>query len=585
MENVDIAKIFEEIADLLEIRGEKQDAFRVRSYRNAALIIGGFPESMRSIAERDEKELENIKGIGKSIHEKIVEILKTGKCKFHEELLKAMPPGVLELLMVSGVGPKKAQLLYKELGIKSVEELEKAAKEGKLRNLEHMGEKTEEKILKAVNELKSRSGRFRLSLALSYAEPLIAYLKKTPGVIEIEPAGSLRRWKDTIGDVDILVTSKKDAPVIDRFVKYPEIKEVIAKGETKSTVTLKNGLQVDVRVLDEKSFGAALQYFTGSKAHNIAIRDRAKKMGLKVSEYGVFREKPAPEGFNQGTEKWVAGRTEEDVYKAVGLKWIPPELRENTGEIEAAEKGNLPNLIELTDIKGDLHVHTNESDGIHTLEEMAAYAMQKNYEYIAITEHSKAVGIARGLDEERVLKQIKDIDRINKQLKGFRILKGIEVDIKADGSLDLKDDVLKRLDVVVGAVHSKFNMTQEEMTERLIKAMATGLVNIIAHPTGRIVGVREPYPVDSARLMNAAKEHGVILELNSYPDRLDLNDSYCRLAKDMGVMVAISTDSHNRLHMDNIRFGIHTARRGWLEKKDVLNTRPLTEVLKILKRQ
>jgi len=574
VENADIAKIFEEIADLLEIKGE--NLFRVRSYRNAALIIGGFPESMRSIAERDEKELENIKGIGKSIHEKIVEILKTGKCKFHEELLKAMPPGVLELLMVSGVGPKKAQLLYKELGIKSVEELEKAAKEGKLRNLEHMGEKTEEKILKAVNELKSRSGRFRLSLALSYAEPLIAYLKKTPGVIEIEPAGSLRRWKDTIGDVDILVTSKKDAPVIDRFVKYPEIKEVIAKGETKSTVTLKNGLQVDVRVLDEKSFGAALQYFTGSKAHNIAIRDRAKKMGLKVSEYGVFNEK---------TDKWIAGEREEDVYRAVGLPWIPPELRENMGEIEAAEKGNLPNLIELTDIKGDLHVHTNESDGIHTLEEMAAYAMHKGYEYIAITEHSKAVGIARGLDEERVLKQIKEIDRINKQLKGFRILKGIEVDIKSDGSLDLKDDVLKRLDVVVGAVHSKFNMTQEEMTDRLIKAIATGLVNIIAHPTGRIVGVREPYPVDSARLMNAAREHGVILELNSYPDRLDLNDSYCRLAKDMGVMVAISTDSHNRLHMDNIRFGIHTARRGWLEKKDVLNTRPLTEVLKILKKQ
>src|SRR3990172_2662032 len=484
MENVDIAKIFEEIADLLEIRGEKQDAFRVRSYRNAALIISGYPESMRSIAERDEKELENIKGIGKSIHEKIVEILKTGKCKFHEELLKAMPPGVLELLMVSGVGPKKAQLLYKELGIKSVEELEKAAKEGKLRNLEHMGEKTEEKILKAIGELKSRKGRFRLSLALSYAEPLIAYLKKTPGVIEIEPAGSLRRWKDTIGDVDILATSKKDAPVIDRFVKYPEIKEVIAKGETKSTVTLKNGLQVDVRVLDEKSFGAALQYFTGSKAHNIAIRDRAKKMGLKISEYGVFEEK---------TGKKVAGENEEDVYKAVGLPWIPPELRENMGEVEAAERGKLPRLVEINDIKGDLHVHSSESDGIHTLEEMVSYAMQKKYEYIAITEHSKAVGVAHGLDDERALKQIKAIDKINIQLKGFKILKGTEVDIKADGSLDHSEEVLRQLDVVVGAIHSKFNMTVDEMTDRIIKAMSTGLINIIAHPTGRIVGVREPY--------------------------------------------------------------------------------------------
>src|SRR3990167_4207027 len=574
MENADIAKIFEEIADLLEIKND--NPFRVRSYRNAALIIGGFPESMRSIVERDEKELENIKGIGKSIHEKIVEIVKTGKCQFHDELLKELPPGLLELLEVSGIGPKKVQLLYEKLGIQSVDELENAAKKGKLRDLPHMGEKTEEKILKAIQELKSRKGRFRLSLALAYAEPLVAYLKKIPGVIQVEPAGSLRRWKDTIGDVDILVTCKKDAPVMDRFVKYPDVKEIIAKGDTKSTAILKSGLQVDVRVLDEKSFGAALQYFTGSKAHNIAIRDRAKKMGLKISEYGVFEEK---------TGKKVAGENEEDVYKAVGLPWIPPELRENMGEVEAAERGKLPRLVEPGDIKGDLHVHTNESDGIHTLEEMAAYAMHKGYEYIAITEHSKAVGIARGLDEERVLKQIKEIDRINKQLKGFRILKGIEVDIKSDGSLYLKDDVLKRLDVVVGAVHSKFNLTQEEMTDRIIKAMATGLLNIIAHPTGRIVGVREPYPVDSARLMNAAKEHGVILELNSYPDRLDLNDSYCRLAKDMGVMVAISTDSHNRLHMDNIRFGVHTARRGWLEKKDVLNTRPLTEVLKILKKQ
>lgn len=573
MENVDIAKIFEEIADLLEIKNE--NPFRVRSYRNAALIIGGFPESMRSIVERDEKELENIKGIGKSIHEKIVEIVKTGKCQFHDELLKELPPGLLELLEVSGIGPKKVQLLYEKLGIQSVDELENAAKEGKLRDLPHMGEKTEEKILKAIQELKSRSGRFRLSLALSYAEPLMTYLKKIPGVIQVEPAGSLRRWKDTIGDVDILVTCKKDAPVMDRFVKYPDVKEIIAKGDTKSTAILKSGLQIDVRVLDEKSFGAALQYFTGSKSHNIAIRDRAKKMGLKISEYGVFEEK---------TGKKVAGENEEDVYKAVGLPWIPPELRENMGEVEAAERGKLPRLVEINDIKGDLHVHSSESDGIHTLEEMVSYAMQKKYEYIAITEHSKAVGVAHGLDEERALKQIKAIDKINSQLKGFKILKGTEVDIKADGSLDHSEEVLRQLDVVVGAIHSKFNMTVDEMTDRIIKAISTGLVNIIAHPTGRIVGVREPYPVDMPRIMEAAKKYGVILELNSYPERLDLNDSHCRLAKEMGVMVAISTDSHNRLHLDYVRFGIHTARRGWLEKDDVLNTRPLKEVLKILRR-
>ena len=583
MENVDIAKIFEDIADLLEIK--KENPFRVRSYKNAALVIGGLPESVRSIVERDEKELENIKGIGKSIHEKIVEIIRTGKCKFHDELLKELPPGLLELLEVSGIGPKKVQLLYEKLGIKSVDQLEKAAKDGKLRDLPHMGEKTEEKILKAIGELKSRKGRFRLSLALSYAEPLIEYLKKIPGVAQVEPAGSLRRWKDTIGDVDILVTCKKDAPVMDRFVKYPDVKEVIAKGDTKSTVMLRSNLQVDVRMLDEKSFGAALQYFTGSKAHNIAIRDRAKKMGLKISEYGVFEVKPAPEGFNQGTEKWLAGRTEEDVYKAVGLPFIPPELRENMGEIEAAEKGKLPRLIEVHDIKGDLHVHTSESDGIHTLEEMAAYAMQKGYEYIAVTEHSKAVGIAHGLDEARVFKQIKEIDKMNSHLKSFKILKGTEVDIKADGSLDHDEEVLKQLDVVVGAVHSKFNMSAEEMTDRIEKAMSTRLINIIAHPTGRIVGAREPYPVDMKRLMQAAKKYNVMLELNSYPDRLDLNDSHCRLARDMGVMVTISTDSHNRQHLDYIRFGVHTARRGWLEKKDVLNTRPLKEVMKLLKRE
>ncbi|HCY19682.1 MAG: DNA polymerase III [Deltaproteobacteria bacterium GWC2_42_51] len=574
MENADIAKIFEEIADLLEIKND--NPFRVRSYRNAALIIGGFPESMRSIVERDEKELENIKGIGKSIHEKIVEIVKTGKCQFHDELLKELPPGLLELLEVSGIGPKKVQLLYEKLGIQSVDELENAAKKGKLRDLPHMGEKTEEKILKAIQELKSRKGRFRLSLALAYAEPLVAYLKKIPGVIQVEPAGSLRRWKDTIGDVDILVTCKKDAPVMDRFVKYPDVKEIIAKGDTKSTAILKSGLQVDVRVLDEKSFGAALQYFTGSKAHNIAIRDRAKKMGLKISEYGVFEEK---------TGKKVAGENEEDVYKAVGLPWIPPELRENMGEVEAAERGKLPRLVEINDIKGDLHVHSSESDGIHTLEEMVSYAMQKKYEYIAITEHSKAVGVAHGLDDERALKQIKAIDKINIQLKGFKILKGTEVDIKADGSLDHSEEVLRQLDVVVGAIHSKFNMTVDEMTDRIIKAMSTGLINIIAHPTGRIVGVREPYPVDMPKIIEAAKKYGVMLELNSYPERLDLNDSHCRLAKEIGVMVAISTDSHNRLHLDYIRYGIHTARRGWLEKDDVLNTRPLKEVLKILKRE
>jgi DNA polymerase (family X) len=573
MENADIAKIFEDIADLLEIKND--NPFRVRSYRNAALVISGMPESLKSIVERDERELEDMKGIGKSIHEKIVEIVITGKCRFHAELLRELPPGLLELLEVSGIGPKKVQLLYDTLGIKSVGELEEAARDGKVRSLPHMGVKTEENILKAIEELKSHKGRFRISVVLQYAESLINYLKKIPGVTAVEPAGSLRRWRDNIGDLDILVASKKNMEVMDRFVKYPDVKDVLVRGETKSTVVLRNNIQVDLRMVTEDVFGAALQYFTGSKAHNIAIRDRAKRMGLKISEYGVFDEK---------TDKLLAGRTEEDVYKAVRLSFIPPEMREDRGEIEAAEQGSLPKLIEMSDIRGDLHIHTTESDGIHTLEEMAAYAMQKKYDYIAVTDHSKALGITHGLDEARVLKQIKSIDMVNERLKGFRILRGAEVDILADGSLDLDADVLRQLDCVVGAVHSKFNMTQEEMTDRIITAMATGLVNIIAHPTGRVIAAREPYPVDMPRLMQAAKKYNVIFELNSYPERLDLNDSYLRLAKDMGVMVAISTDSHNRQHMDYMRFGVHTARRGWLENGNVLNTRPLKEVLRILKK-
>lgn len=578
MENADIAKIFHEIADLLEIKGE--NPFRVRSYRNAGLVIEGLPESVKAIVERNEKELEEIPGIGKSIHEKIVEIIKTGKCSYHQELLKEFPSGLLELLRVQGIGPKKVKLLYEELGIKGIADLEKAGEAGRLRSLPGMGEKTEANILKAIKGLKVSEGRFKIAVALSYAEPLVEYLKKTPDVFNIQPAGSLRRWKDTIGDIDILVTCKKGAPVMDRFVSYPEVESVVAKGETKSTVIFKNGLQADVRVLDKKSFGAALQYFTGSKQHNIAIRDRAKKKGLKISEYGVFREKD---------DKWVTGEKEEDVYKAVGLPWIPPEIRENRGEIEAAEKNRLPALVDIKDIKGDLHIHTKESDGSNTIEEMAEYAIKKGYQYIAITEHSKAVGIAHGLNEKRLVKQIEEIEKVNEKFKmqnaKFTVLKGTEVDIKADGSLDLDKKVLEKLDIVIGVVHSRFNMTEDEMTKRVIRAIESGAVNIIAHPTGRLIAAREPYPVNMKKLMEAAKRNNVIMELNAYPDRLDLNDIHCRLAKDIGVMVAISTDSHNKMQMENIRFGVYTARRGWLEKKDIINTRPLNDLLKILQRK
>jgi DNA polymerase (family 10) len=578
MENSEIAKIFEEIADILEIKGE--NPFRIRSYRNAALVIGGLAVSLKSIVEGGEKKLESIPGIGTSIREKVVEMLATGKCKFHEELLKELPSGLLDLLRVSGVGPKKVALLYNKVGISTVEELEKAARAHKLCGLPGMGEKSEQKILKAVQEAKRVSGRFRLSVASSIAEDYRAYMKKLKGVINVEPSGSLRRWKETIGDLDILVTCKSGVSVMDHFVNYPEVREVVAKGDTKSTVILKNGLQVDLRVLDKKSFGSALQYFTGSKAHNIAVRDRAKRMGLKISEYGVFREKG---------DKWVAGEAEEDVYRAVGLEWVPPELRENRGEIEAAEAGKLPDLVKLSHIRGDLHVHTTESDGVNTLEEMARAAMEMGYEYIGVTEHSKGLGIAHGLEEKRLLKHMEAIDRFNERLKKkgvkFRVLKGTEVDIRADGRLDYDGEILEKLDCVVGAVHSGFDMPAQEMTGRIIKGMSTGYINILAHPTGRLIETRKPYEVDMERVIYSAKKYGVFLELNSYPDRLDLNDIHCKLARDIGVLVVISTDAHNTLHLKNIVYGVHTARRGWLSKKDVLNTRPLKELLKFLGRE
>ncbi|MFQ5586115.1 MAG: DNA polymerase/3'-5' exonuclease PolX [Thermodesulfobacteriota bacterium] len=581
MENIDIARTFHDIADLLEIKGE--NPFRVRSYRNAAQVIEGLPEPIERMVKENEGRIETIPGIGKSIHEKVAEIVRTGTCQFKGELLAELPEGLLDILQLQGVGPKKVRFMYKSLGIASVDELHRAVKAHRLHDLPGMGEKSEEKILRAIKDMKKREGRFRLSLALSYAEALIEYIREIPGVIDISSAGSLRRWRESIGDIDILVTcdggSSAIEPVMERFTEYPDVADVIAAGGTKSSVLLKNGLQVDLRVLERRDFGAALLYFTGSKAHNIALRDRAKRMGLKVSEYGVFRE---------GDNGRIAGESEEEVYRAIGLEWIPPELRENRGEIEAAIDGKLPRLVERKDIRGDLHMHTKASDGGSTIEEMAGAAMARGYEYIAVTDHSRALTVARGLDEKRLLRQMDEVDRINSRFKvqgsRFRILKGMEVDIKSDGSLDLDEGLLRELDVVVAAVHSKFSMGADEMTERILTAMASGVVNIIAHPTGRIIEGRAPYPVDMKRLMEGAKRHRVTLELNSYPDRLDLNDVNLRLAKETGVMVAISTDSHSAYHLENIIYGIHTARRGWLEKKDILNTRPLKELLKILKR-
>lgn len=571
MENKGIADIFTEIADTLDILGE--NPFRVRSYHNAARTIEDMSQNVEAMVKTG-KNLEEIPGIGKSISEKIQEIVTTGKCHFLEELQAKIPKGLTELLKLEGLGPKKVKLLYGELAVDSVDRLEKAAQAGRLRALAGMGLKTEEKILKSIEQYRSGIGRFKLSLGFIYAQALLEYLGAVPGVKRLDPAGSFRRRRETIGDLDILAICSKNCKVMDRFTEYGDVAEVISKGETKSSVRLKCGLQVDVRVLDEESYGAALHYFTGSKAHNIAIRDRAKERGLKVSEYGVFRAKD---------EKRLSGGKEEDVFKAAGLPFIPPELREDRGEIQAAEKGKLPRLIELGEIRGDLQMHTSATDGKNSIAEMAQKAKEMGYAYIAITDHSKAVRVAGGLDEKGLAKQLKEIEKVNGQVPGVHVLKGVEADILPDGSLDLKDDILKECQVVIASVHSRFNMEEGEMTRRIIKAMKNPNVNILAHPTGRLILEREPYKVNLKGVFQAAIDRGVVLEINAYPDRLDLRDVDARMAKEMGAKLVISTDAHSARQLELMRFGVFTARRGWIESKDVINTLPLEELLKILR--
>ncbi len=571
LENKSIADIFTEIADILDIQGE--NPFRIRSYRNAARTVGDMSESLQDLVKTG-RNLEEIPGIGKSIHEKIVEIVKTGKCQSLEELKKKTPPGLTELLRLEGLGPKKVKLLYDGLGVDSVDRLEKAAQAGRLKDLPGMGEKTEEKILKSIEQFRAGIGRFKLSTGFTYAEALGRYLGDVPGVKRLDPAGSFRRRRETIGDLDILAICAKTSKVMDRFVTYGEVKEVISKGETKSSIRLRNGLQVDLRVLDEESYGAALHYFTGSKAHNVAIRERAKEMGLKVSEYGVFRARD---------EKRLTGAREEEVFQAVGLPFIPPELREDRGEIAAAQEGRLPRLIEPADIRGDLQMHTVATDGKNTIAEMAQKAKELGYSYLAITDHSQAVRVAGGLTEKALAKHLKEIEKISGRISGIRILKGVEVDILGDGTLDLKDDILKECEVVLGSVHSRFNMEEGEMTKRIIRALKNPCVHILAHPTGRLILEREPYKVNLKEVIQAAIDYGVVLEINAYPDRLDLRDVDARMARDMGAKLAISTDAHSTQQLELLKFGIFTAKRGWIEAKDVINTYPLDQMLKFLR--
>ena len=572
MENKTIADIFTEIADILDIQGE--NPFRIRSYRNAARTIEDMSQNLGDLVKAG-KSLEEIPGIGKSISEKIQEILSTGKCRSLEELRSQVPTGLTELLKLEGLGPKKVKILHEELKVDSVDRLEKAARAGRLRNLPGMGLKTEEKILKSIEHYRSGMGRFKLSVGFQYAEALIKHMKGTPGLKRLDPAGSFRRRRETIGDLDILAICGKGCKAMERFTGYGDVAEVLAKGETKSSIRLKCGLQVDLRVLEEESYGAALHYFTGSKAHNVAIRERAKEMGLKVSEYGVFRAKD---------EKRLSGAEEEEVFKAVGLPLIPPELREDRGEIQAAEKGKLPRLIELSQIRGDLQMHSTASDGKNSILEMAHKAKEMGYAYIAITDHSKAVRVAGGMDEKQLANHLKEIEKANSQISGVRILKGVEVDILADGTLDLKDDILEECEVVLASVHSRFNMEEGEMTRRVIKAVQNPNVKILAHPTGRLILEREPFKIDLKEVIQAAIDHGVIMEINAYPDRLDLKDGDARMARDMGARLAIDTDAHSTLQLELMKFGVFTARRGWVEAGDVINTLPLEGLLKTLRR-
>ena len=568
--NADIARVFEDIADLLEI-GEG-NPFRVRAYRNAARTVGDLRLDLAAAIAAG-KDLPKLPGIGTDLDAKIHEIVGTGTCALLEKLKKQLPPAITELLKIPGLGPKRVKALHEALDIDTLPQLLEAARKGEIRALPGFGAKTETHIVDAVQARLGQAKRFKLAVAAQYAQPLAAYLKGAKGAREVVIAGSYRRMKETVGDIDILVTAADGTPVMERFVKYPEVREVLAKGDTRASVVLASGLQVDVRVVPPESCGAALHYFTGSKAHNIAIRRLAQDRGLKLNEYGVFKG-----------EKRVAGETEESVFASVGLPWIAPELREDRGEIEAARRGELPRLVEVGDLRGDLHLHTKASDGRSSLREMALAAKARGLDYIAVTEHSQRETQAHGLDSARLAKQLGEIDRLNAELKGIAILKGIEVDILEDGSLDLPDSVLAKLDVVVAAVHARFNLPRAQQTARILKALDNPYVSILAHPSGRLIDEREPYELDMQAVIRRAKARGIALELNAHPDRLDLDDVAARMAKEEGARVAINSDAHSVNDFENLAFGVGQARRGWLEARDVLNARRLDEVRRLLAR-
>jgi DNA polymerase (family 10) len=579
MENRDVSRVLRETASLLEIDGATIG--RYRSYERAAELLDSLPESIAEIAATPER-LEELPGIGERMAEHIQEILKTGDYALRKKLLKKYPPTILDLLTLQSLGAKKVALLWKNFKAGTVEQVEQLARDGKLRDLAGFGEKSEQNILKAVEVFKRSSGRFLISQAQAAADKLIDYIGQLGAKVEsVTAAGSLRRARETVGDLDLLVTfpkghySRKDIDAVqDHILKYPGIEETLARGENKVSVRLTTGMQVDVRLLEKNNFGAAMIYFTGSKEHNVTLRGRANKMGYTLNEYALA----TLEG-----ERRVAGATEEEVYGKLKLDWIPPELRENTGEIEAAAEHRLPKLIELGDMLGDLQMHTTASDGTNSIEEMGAAGRALGYEYIALTDHSQAVTVANGMDERRTLEQIKKIRAANERVAGIRLLAGIEVDIRKDGSLDLEDDVLAQLDVVVASVHSYMNMERAAMTDRLLAAIENPYTQILAHPTGRLLLRRDSYEYDFEKILEAAKRNGVVVECNAAPERLDLKDVYLRMAKDRGVRAVISTDAHSTRGLGAMHYGVSMARRGWLEKRDVINTLPLVKFLAALR--
>lgn len=570
VKNNDIAKVFNKIADLLEF--ENENPFRVRAYRNASITIENLSQDVGNMVKRGE-DLTTLPGIGHDLAEKIDNIVNDKDVDLLKRLEEKFPIDLTSLMHIPGLGAKKIKKLYDELNIKNIDELAKAAEGKKIQKIPEFSTKTEQHILEEIGKIKKQYNRMAISVVDQYALPIVDYLKQDSNIQDIEIAGSYRRRVETIGDVDILVTCDDASTVMDNFVKYDEVQQILSKGETRSSVILNAGIQVDLRVVPQKSYGAALLYFTGSKSHNIVIRKLAKQKNWKVNEYGLF-----------DGDKFIAGETEESIYKKLGLQYIEPELRENRGEFEAAAKKKLPKLIELSDIKGDLHAHTKMTDGRNSLEEMVEAAQNLGYEYIANTEHSKHVTIAKGIDENKLYEQIKKVDKFNEKLKNFVVLKSIEVDILENGSLDLPDNILKELDIVVCSVHYKFNLPREKQTERILRAMDNPYFNIFAHPTCRLINERDPINVDMERIMKKAKENNCIFEINAQPSRLDLNDIHCKMAKDMGLKFAISTDSHNTNGYNNIHYGINQARRGWIEANDVINTKSVKDLKKLIKK-